>query len=137
MVEKTPDPRVGNASPPRVDFKLLPEGLIVESEPPKSMYIPPDIIPSSTVQNRRKQGTASIADRVKSRRHQNSVKAEDSITARVARWCCELANPMLDKETGELLKYHVLLKHLQFRKAWNLSVSIEFGCLGQGIKDTT
>jgi hypothetical protein len=76
----------------------------------------------------------SIADRVK-RHHSESRQTTEpeSIAERVARRHREAANPVLDKETGQLLQYRQLLKHPKFKEAWNLSAANECGRLAQGV----
>jgi hypothetical protein len=44
------------------------------------------------------------------------------------------AFPVLNPETGQLLKYRQLLRHPKFKEAWNISAANEFGRLAQGIK---
>ena len=46
----------------------------------------------------------------------------------------EKVRPVLDHETGDLLKYHVLLYHPKFKVACNLSAANEFSRLAQGVR---
>lgn len=45
-----------------------------------------------------------------------------------------LANAVIDMETGKLLEYSQLLKHPKFAKDWNISAANAFRRLTQGIK---
>eukprot|EP00804_Cyclotella_cryptica_P025968 CCRYP_002793-RD/>CCRYP_002793-RD protein AED:0.25 eAED:0.25 QI:0/-1/0/1/-1/1/1/0/824 len=83
----------------------------------------------------------SIAARIKARRSESSkVTAADneSIAERLLRRKrenkTELAFPVLDPDTGQLLEYRQLLRHPKFKDAWNISAANEFGRLAQGIK---
>ena len=62
----------------------------------------------------------------------NSVPNE-SIADQVACQRRKAAHSVLDQETGQLLEYHQLLKHLRFKEIWNRSATDEFGRLAQGI----
>ena len=44
-----------------------------------------------------------------------------------------MANPVLDHETGQLLKYHALLQHPTYKDAWNLLAANKFGRLAQEV----
>ena len=74
------------------------------------------------------QPQQSIADRVKERRRNNQELAAQ------LKEHYDLANAVLDMDTGELLEYRQLLKHPKFAKDWNISAANEFGRLAQGIK---
>lgn len=45
----------------------------------------------------------------------------------------EMANAVLDKETGEMLEYRHLLRNPKFRPTWSHSAANEFGRLAQGV----
>eukprot|EP00804_Cyclotella_cryptica_P011340 CCRYP_016348-RA/>CCRYP_016348-RA protein AED:0.43 eAED:0.43 QI:0/0/0/1/0/0/2/0/210 len=44
----------------------------------------------------------------------------------------EVATPVLDHGTGQLLEYRALLRHPKFKDAWNLSAANDFDRLAQG-----
>ena len=46
---------------------------------------------------------------------------------------CELAGAVLDKETGDLLDYRHLVKHLNHKKIWGGAFGKEVGLLAQGL----
>ena len=53
------------------------------------------------------------------------------------RMFAEMANAVLDSETGEMLEYRGLLKSPKYREDWNISSANEFGRLAQGIGGRT
>ena len=44
-----------------------------------------------------------------------------------------MVHSVLDQETGQILKYHQLIKHPRFKEVWNRSAADKFGRLTQGI----
>jgi hypothetical protein len=46
---------------------------------------------------------------------------------------CDMANAVLDKETGEMLEYRQLLRSPKYNAPWSLSAANEFGRLAQGV----
>lgn len=110
-MDKAQEPRVDIVLPLRVDMDTTQDKLIVKSDAPMPMYMSPNIIPTSTAQSHIESSTESIANQVKSRHRKESTTTEGYIASQVARWCHELANPILDMETGQLLKYRAQLKH--------------------------
>jgi hypothetical protein len=97
-----------------------PRKQIVEPQP-KPILKPPKYIDKS------------IAARVRAGRLQSQTTVNESIAEQVARRRQEAANTVLDQDTGQLLKYHQLLKHPHFKDVWNKSAADEFGRLAQGI----
>ena len=49
----------------------------------------------------------------------------------------EMANIVLNMETGELLEYRQLMKNTKFVPDWNISSANEFGMLATGIGNQT
>jgi hypothetical protein len=45
----------------------------------------------------------------------------------------DVANAVLDNETGKMLKYRDLLRHPKYKKEWTISSANEFGRLAQGV----
>ena len=45
----------------------------------------------------------------------------------------DMANAVLDQNSGEMLEYQQLIKHSKFGPDWNTSSANEFGRLAQGI----
>jgi hypothetical protein len=83
----------------------------------------------------------SIAARIKARRNESTkvtTADDESIAERLLRRKreskTELAFPVLDPDTVQLLEYRHLLRHPKFKDAWNISAANEFGRLAQGIK---
>jgi hypothetical protein len=82
----------------------------------------------------------TIATRLKARKNRLQIvkdPPEETIADRVARRRQEAAanktNPVLDQETGKLLKYQQLLRHPKHKEVWNRSAADKFGRLAQGI----
>lgn len=46
---------------------------------------------------------------------------------------CQMANAILDNETGELLKYRHLVQRENYRDTWHTSFANEIGRLVQGM----
>ena len=93
---------------------------------PKTILKPPKYVVESE--------NDTIAARVKARQQmQNNPPAVGSIADRVAQCQREVANTVLDHETGELLEYRRLLKHPRFKEVWTKSAADEFGRLANGI----
>ena len=46
---------------------------------------------------------------------------------------CEFSGAVLDEETGDLLEYRHLVKHLNHKKVWGVAFSKEVGRLSQGL----
>ena len=44
-----------------------------------------------------------------------------------------MVHSVLDQETGQILKYHQLIKHPRFKEVWNRFAADKFGRLAQGI----
>ena len=65
--------------------------------------------------------------------HYFEAKPIESIAKHVACHQHELANPVMDEDTGNLLEYWAFLRHLKFKDALNLSAANEFGQLAQGV----
>ena len=128
-----------NASAPRVQFNPIVD--IVEFEPtidePGIIASSPKIARTSLNPPQPMDTNDSIASRVKARlRGQATPEPEpSSIAERVAQRRRELANPVLDEETGQMLQYRQLIRHPRFKEAWNISAANEFGRLAQGCGD--
>ena len=136
------EPRAQEFKPTRM-IVASPRTQVVKS-PPKQIVKPTLIIkePKYTAE------PDSIAARLKARQAastNNSAASttaasadDESIAKRLLR-CkreskTEKAFPVLDPDTGQLLKYRQLLRHPKFKDAWNISAANEFGRLAQGIK---
>eukprot|EP00804_Cyclotella_cryptica_P018370 CCRYP_015487-RA/>CCRYP_015487-RA protein AED:0.13 eAED:0.11 QI:0/0/0/1/0/0.5/2/0/1281 len=133
-----PPPRVQQPTtnmqhPPRVHKHMTPQPAVTTP----TIVIPrPQTHPQPLAQvTPHKHTEQSIAERVRARRRggdvNNTHKAE-SIAERVKRRRMEVAAPVLDHETGELLEYRALLRHPKFKDAWSLSAANEFDRLAQG-----
>ena len=46
---------------------------------------------------------------------------------------CNMANAVLDKETGDMLEYRQLLRSPKYNAPWSISAANEFGGLAQGV----
>jgi hypothetical protein len=81
----------------------------------------------------------TIAARLKAHRNNTQLvqgAPDETIADRVARrhrTANDQANPVLDQETGKLLKYRQLLRHPKYKDVWNRSAANKFGQLAQGI----
>ena len=59
--------------------------------------------------------------------------------AQLAQWkfplqvLCEIAGAVMDDETGELMEYKQLMKHVKYRQTWGRAFGNEIGRLAQGI----
>jgi hypothetical protein len=118
-------PRVQNVTPPQAGPS---EPTIVIPRPQ-----PPGRTPAPVKSNATSE--QSIAERVRARRRgTNSAPMEntESIAERVKRRRQEVAAPVLDHDTGQLLEYRALLRHPKFKEDWNLSAANEFDRLAQG-----
>ena len=71
---------------------------------------------------------ASIAEILKEQYH-----PIDSISSRVGMHHQNLANSVLDMDTGKHLEYHKLLTHPKFAKELSFSAINKFGQLAQGV----
>ena len=133
-----PPPRVERPTPnlphpPRVQERAVPSPAVTT---------PTIVIPRPQAQPRppapihiHKQSEQSIAERVRERRrggHINDAHKPESIAERVKRRRMEVAAPVLDHDTGQLLEYRALLRHPKFKDAWSLSAANEFDRLAQG-----
>ena len=134
--------------PPRVSFQeqiaeydeprqVTPTRMIVASPQEPVVVLPK---PSILKPPRYDEKPDTIAARLKARRNKAHIvndTPEETIADRVARRRREAtvdhANPVLNQETGKLLKYRQLLHHLKYKAVWNPSAANEFGRLAQGI----
>ncbi len=137
-------PRVPIEAPPRVQFYVPPRvqfNIGDNEEIPFDAELPPQlIVKSSTASTRQQQpknilnqptviSSKSIADRVKRRRG----TPLSSIAECVALQRQEPANPVLDFDTGKLLKYCLLLQNPKHKEIWTKAGANDFGRLAQGV----
>ncbi len=119
-------PRIKIDTPPRVRFDLG-----ANEEQPFDPTMPPQLTVASSTKPKI-AASESIADRVKKRRETPS-SFRQSIAERVAQWRRESASPILDQDTGKMLKYCQLLHNPKHKAIWSKAGANEFGRLAQGV----
>ncbi len=113
-------------TPPRVQFDLG-----ANEEQPFDPTTPHQLIVASSAKPRIAT-SESIADRVKKRR-ETPPSFGQSIVERVAQRRRESASPILDQDTGKMLKYRQLLRDSKHEAIWSKAGANEFGQLAQGV----
>ena len=139
-----PDPRVPMKSKMEKMQLTLP-WLIVETPaltptllapPPPTIISPNTISPIKLEPATPLHDNSIIAKQVKVRwiAQATSITAPmESIANRVAR-CWQVAiNPVMDKDTSEILEDWALMQHPKFKDKWNVSAANEFGHFAQGV----
>ena len=111
-------------TPPRVRFDLG-----ANEEQPFDPTKPPQLIVASSAKPRI-AASESIANRVKKRR-ETPPSFGQSIAEHVAQWRRESASPILDQDTGKMLKYCQLLCDPKHKAIWSKVGANEFGWLAQ------
>jgi hypothetical protein len=119
-------PRMQINTPPRVWFDLS-----VNEEQPFDSTMASQLIVASSAKPRIAT-SESIADRVK-RRRETPPSFGQSIAECVAQWRRESASPVLDQDTGKMLKYPQLLRDPKHEAIWSKAGANEFGRLAQGV----
>ncbi len=119
-------PRMQIDTPPRVRFDLG-----ANEEQLFDSTTPPQLIVASSAKPRIAT-SESIADRVK-RRRETPPSFGQSIAERVAQWRRESARPVLNQDTGKMLKYRQMLRDPKHEANWSKAGANEFGWLAQGV----
>ncbi len=113
-------------TPPRVRFDLG-----ANEKQQFDSTTPPQLIVVSSAKPRFAT-SESIADRVK-RRRETPPSFGQSIAESVAQPRRESASPVLDQDTGKMLKYRQSLRDPKHEAIWNKAGANKFGWLAQGV----
>ncbi len=119
-------PRMQIDTPPRVQFDLG-----ANEEQPFDSTTPPQLIVASSAKPRIAT-SESIANRVK-RRRETPPSFGQLIAERVAQQRRESASPVLDQDTGKMLKYCQLLHDPKHKAIQSKAGANEFGRSAQGV----